>query len=498
MNTHTYRKISIIIYNNKRFQVFMDERNRYAFLELDENNKFHYPKIEDFIGLANIFSEDLDSKAYYRRAIKRKNRFVFTASVLAATSIIAASHFLFNELEQQGQLDNTQVTQVISVSDDYEKDNELVEHTPVTYKNEEFTTTTAPTIVSSTIDNEEYTVPVYDGYIPNYTPKTYTTVTDDMYREFETEIDIYHSYALNKFLGEKHITLEDIKEVVNQNDSIKPEIKNEIIRLADAMIKTYPGIDMRLFYENVKRVQIVYETDESIAEHGDMAAWFDPKDITIHINENIDLTRGSEDEMILMHEGGHMASLGIIEADNGKTIVAITNDNAYGMGLREAIDVILTSTPFKDEYAFDDFGYPLYTNELEAIIEVIPNFDFTVLVNQDVYNIAAYLDQINPTSIPASRAIELMDMQNISYYNTAVKSEKDQYDDIYRYIGETYYNYVLTPDMSYEEIQEISYNLKEKLNDNVGYTDLTEYDEIDKIFDQYMIDNNIIQNTKTK
>jgi hypothetical protein len=52
--------------------------------------------------------------------------------------------------------------------------------------------------------------------------------------------------------------------------------------------------------------------------------------------------------------------------------------------------------------------------------------------------------------------------------------------------------------MSYEEIQEISYNLKEKLNDNVGYTDLTEYDEIDKIFVQYMIDNNIIQNTKTK
>jgi hypothetical protein len=264
------------------------------------------------------------------------------------------------------------------------------------------------------------------------------------------------------------------------------------------MIKTYPGIDMRLFYENVKRVQIVYETDESIAEHGDMAAWFDPKDITIHINENIDLTPGSEDSMILMHEAGHMASLGIITADNGKTIVAITNDNAYGMGLREAIDVILTSTPFKDEYEFDDFGYPLYTNELEAIIEVIPNFDFTVLVNQDVYNIAAYLDQINPTSIPASRAIELMDMQNISYYNTAVKSEKDQYDDIYRYIGETYYNYVLKPDMSYEEIQEISYNLKEKLNDNVGYTDLTEYDEIDKIFDQYMIDNNIIQNTKTK
>ena len=194
-----------------------------------------------------------------------------------------------------------------------------------------------------------------------------------------------------------------------------------------------------------------------------------------------------------------MISLGILKQD-GKKIVCITKNGGYGEYLQEAIDVILSSTPYEDEYNFTDFGYGINANELEAITSVIPGFDYSVLANQDVYNIADYLDIVNPNEISASRFIDLMDMQTIAYYNaTSIQSDSVEFKDIYTYIANTYINYVLTPDMSYDEIMNEKNNLIQNLQQNLGYTvGITYYEELDNVFNNYMVENNIEQNSLSK
>ena len=487
MNTHCFRKISVVTYNSKRFQVFKDEKNRYAFLEIDKDNKLRYPKIEDFIGLANIFSKDLDNEVYFRNNKNNENKYVFKTFVCASGAILALSSALYIGLQNQKVFTSDNVPEVISISDNYEAE-ELKQDI-----NEDNAT------VEITINNEEATVNISTPVVEDNTYVESKVVTDDMYGIYGNQIDIYDSTALNKFLGEKNITLNDINEVVDNNTNLNDDLKIIIKDFAQKFKETYPSIDMRLFYENVKKINVIYETEESIKEHGDRAAWFNYDLGEIHVNENIDLSKGSNDLMVLRHEICHMVSLGVIYQDD-KKIMAITNNGGYGEYLLEAIDVILSTEPFKDEYEFDDFGYEASANELNAIIKAIPDFDYSVLANQDVYNIAAYLDSVIPNDINASRFIDLLDMQTIAYYNmSSIRMESSEFKDLYRYIANTYINYVITPDMSYDEIIEVKTNLINQLNKNLKYPyGITYYDEIDNVFNEYIEINGIEQNYKTK
>ena len=62
---HLYRKVSTIEYNDKLFQVFRDEHGKYAFLRIGEDNKLHFPMIDDFIGLIEIFSNRNKGVLFY-------------------------------------------------------------------------------------------------------------------------------------------------------------------------------------------------------------------------------------------------------------------------------------------------------------------------------------------------------------------------------------------------------------------------------------------------
>lgn len=489
MNTHYYRKISIIKYNSKRFQVFKDEKNRYAFLELDENDRFIYPSLEDFIGLANIFSKDLDKEVYFRNSKNNEDtKYSFKVFVVTASTMFALSSALFYGLQNQNIFTNDKVEQVISIQDNYEPE-EL---------KQEIKDSNIPvevTVEKSVGENRVVVRPTEP--INNYVKPT--TVTSDMYGVYENQIDIYNSLALNQFLGEKTITLNDINQAVDDNVNLNDDLKGIIKEFASTMMKTYPDVDMRLFYENVKRLNMVYETDESIKEHGSMMAWFNYEFGEIHVNQNINLNTGSYDLMVLRHEIGHMMSLGILNQD-GKKIVCLTKNGGYGEYLQEAIDVIVTSNPYEDEYNFTDFGYGINANELESVINVIPGFDYSVLVNQDVYNIADYLNTVNPNSISASRFIDLMDMQTIAYYNAQfIQSDSNEFKDIYTYIANTYINYVITPDMTYDEIMSEKEELVKKLNENLNYTyGIVDYAELDNVFNNYMIENNIVNTSLIK
>ncbi len=490
MNKHCFRKISVVTYNSKKFQVFQDEKNRYAFLEIDKDNKFHYPSLEDFIGLVNIFSKDLDKEVYHRNSKNSETMYYFKSFVCTSTALLALSSALYFGLKSQNIFTNDKIPDVISFADTYE---------PEELKQDNLGDTTVEVTIEKQSEKEEPKVVVSIPKTQETTHIKRKIVTEDMYGVYGNQVDIYDSVALNKFLGEKDISIVDINNAVDNNDSLDPELKSVIKDFADQMIKTYPSIDMRLFYENVKRLNVVYETQESINNHGYVSAWYNYEFGEIHINKDINLSKGSYDLMVLRHELGHMISLGILK-ENDQKIVSLIKNGAYGEYLQESIDVILSSKPFESEYSFTDFGYGINTNELEAVLDVIPNVDYSILANQDVYNIAEYLDTVNPNEISALRFIDLMDMQTICYYNiNSLQMENTEFKELYRYIANTYLNNVVTSDMSYDEIINIKDNLINDLNKNISYVNnVTYYDEINNAFNDYMVENNIEQNALVK
>ena len=487
MKSHLFRKITIITYNNNDYQVFRDEKGRYAFLRIDEEGKYHYPDVEEFIGLANIYSQEPDKMAFFKKSTANKYKFV--ASVLIASSIITCSGALYKELVNQNQLDNTKVQEYISVADDYEKplDETVVEdlEKPQDIDIESVIATPTPIVSDSTA---EY----------NQSPHKSKQVTPDMYEQIGDTVYIYDSIALNKFLGEKEVTLQDIISTINNNENIPNQIKPLVIDFAEKEMKTYPNLDMRLFYENMKNIKFKYLTQEEINRHGTVPAWYDWAEMAIYVNENIDLSPGSYDLIIFRHELCHTISLAEMTAKDGTKLSITIKDGNYGTYIQEAVAVLLSKGPFVNEYADDDLGYGLIANEFEALTSLIPECDISILANKNINTIEEYFDKNIQTGITAQRLFDLMEQQIIEYYNMGyIHTKGDDYREIYRYIARAYIDNRLNPNMSAEEINnikdELIYNLNKHvtMDENLIYTD-----EIETEFNKYMNENNISHGMK--
>lgn len=482
MESHLYRKITIISYNNNNYQVFRDEKGRYAFLRIDDEGKYHYPEINEFIGLANIYSQEPDKVAFFKKSTA--NKFQFVASVLVASSIITCSSVLYNELQKQNQLDNTKVQEYISVADDYEQS---IEETIENVVEAQVATTPSPVSGNKVIESKTA------SYTKSKKP------TADMYKQVGNTIYIYDSAALNKFLGEKTVSINDIKTVINNNNNIPNDLKPLVIDFAEKEMKTFPNLDMRLFYENMKNIKFQYLTQEDITKHGNVAAWYDWAEMTIYINKNINLSPGSYDLKIFRHELCHTISLAEIKTKDNKKLSITIKDNNYGTYIQEAVAVLLSKDPFEKEYPDDDFGYGLIANEFEALTDIIPECDISILANMNINKIEEYFDNNFDTGIPAQRLFDLMEQQTIEYYNiNQIKGNSEDYKDIYRYIARANITKKLSPNMSRDEIIAIRDDLIHNLNkhitmdDNLVHTDIIEIE-----FNRYMNENNISQ-SKTR
>lgn len=49
-----YKKIKIIKYNNKLFQVLLREDQKYAFLQIVKKDKYAYPTAQEFLHLSSV------------------------------------------------------------------------------------------------------------------------------------------------------------------------------------------------------------------------------------------------------------------------------------------------------------------------------------------------------------------------------------------------------------------------------------------------------------
>lgn len=83
-----YKKIFDITLNNKKFAIFIDDRKRYTFLEIDKDGNYVYPELNDFLMLHNVYNNrnpfivSMVQKYTYKEKVK------FLSGVLAVLVVV--------------------------------------------------------------------------------------------------------------------------------------------------------------------------------------------------------------------------------------------------------------------------------------------------------------------------------------------------------------------------------------------------------------------------
>ena len=218
---------------------------------------------------------------------------------------------------------------------------------------------------------------------------------------------------------EERITRDDVVEAINNNPNIDDKNKAVAIEVLDTNIQLDPDIDLRIYYENMKRLKIVIvpNGDTKYADMRNAGGWFNAEECTIYLRENF--------TGVIDHELNHAVHTLHLNKDG----TAFMYYETQGHSLAEAMTEIITNkgnTSFSLAYNTprrllkyflentEEFNYHIYnTKGISALIEELkekyPDVDIDYIISYidkwtesnnkyieelDLYNYKEFLDEL--------------------------------------------------------------------------------------------------------
>ena len=202
----TYQELFKIEYNNKNFMIFLDENNRKTFLEIDKLGDYVYPELEDFIALHKIFNTKEPFICY-------APRFKFTEKVRVVKGTVVSLLTLITILNN--------IPNVYASDINVEIKNESV-------------------VISEIVTEKEQAI--------------------------EKRISIKDTNELEQYLGHLDVTKEMVLKAINENAKLPAKYKKIATNLLNAITENYPNFDLRIFYENIKSMEVFEYTQEQFKQ----------------------------------------------------------------------------------------------------------------------------------------------------------------------------------------------------------------------------------------
>ena len=455
MNTG-YRKITKIKYNNKNFLVLRNNENKYAFLLINDEGYLKYPNIKDYLELAQIFttpdhfmeyrSEDDRNKLKFK--MKCKINGILLSVGLAIPLILGASHYD----PEVKKLLNTVVTQ--DIEDNNEVINLDLEQVDIT---------------------EEDLEKIFEGNVP-HNPTTRPQVvesSDSTKIESKKQIIFYEPEALKQYLGTPNVTIDAINKVIDNNSNITGEYKEFIKDYCKTMIDYYPGINMTVFYENLKDLRIKRSTTDQVeSDTANALATYNSEDNTINLSKNFKLQEDTQDAVILRHELTHAMNI-YRGTKNGYDVTYRFQYKDEYYFTNEALTVILSTAPFENRYSDAtkvNMGYALTSNIMRTLFTALPNASIQDLYVCHVSDLADYLDNNINSTYDGKEFLDALEVLSVAYYNPKIELDKDTVKTMYNYIGDAYTQNIITTETTQEEKQEIYDYIEARLKQGVNST----------------------------
>lgn len=199
----TYQKLFPIDYNNKKFMLFLDENNHKTFLEIDSTGEYVYPTLEDYLALYKIFNIKEPFICYAPRFTFKEKVRVAKSSIISLLTVIT----ILNSI---------------------------------------------PTASAANIKVEEQ--------------ENSIVISEEVEQKEQQVISITDTADLEKYLGHLNVTKEMVIEAINENVNLPTKFKKIALNLLNIITEKYSNFDLRIFYENIKTMEITEYTIEEFRQ----------------------------------------------------------------------------------------------------------------------------------------------------------------------------------------------------------------------------------------
>lgn len=411
-------------YKNAKYKLFVDSNNRIFFLKLLSNSQLSYVTEEELVELQRIFCK----KSLAFNVSKNKVSFIPKIISLASATAIVLT------LQSCKSLDNKYTYGNIN-SYDYDAD--------------------------KTISYTENDIPSLEDSIATAEEKTYKEgklVVDDVYKsDLFNYIYVYDLSYLDEALGNKKsdVTATEIKQMISNNNEISAKYKELLYTFTDNLVREYPDVDLRVFYENLKTLAVV-ECDKNElminSLSADSSGCYRKDRNKIYVLKDYVYEPGTWDYQVIMHEFSHVLKSGNWDINDKNVVVSFESVSTNGEIIGEALNSIFAVRMYdKDE---QDIAYQLQSNYLQLILENMDNYKLDDFINKSFTYFESKLNECNNND-DAVKIMTLIKAQYTDYHDDSIEIEQKEFYPIYDYIANMVYRNNLYADMNYDEAKNV-------------------------------------------
>ncbi len=474
-----FRKIARFRYKNKRYQLFMSESNKTAFLEI-RDGKYYYPELNELLEINYLFNYNRhcqcikkDSIKYYSfvpKAVRYGILVTLTSSLLAGCGAkpsftladlpsyqraVSGSHDEIDNVENTDSLakqENDKGPITNKVDEEFSKENNtsniVQEESDTSYVIQEVDES-----ANNSISNNDSSEDKYLELLATADDEfdfRYASDFEDLY--FIKRIYVRDAKSYQQIYGYSNVTIEQIKSALDSNPNINKAYKDFILQYVIDWSNLYPGSDFSTFYHNLPSLEIRICTKDEMARHTldtTSVACYIKSENVIYVLDEINLNKESEDYIEFTHELTHSAKNAEFEREDGYHIkVGFYDDMNMGMYIEEALITDfcyeLQGLGKKSKY------YTLQSSYFRIILDAI-DYDGADFMNHSVNYLIEKMDEYMDDEQYAYHIISLIDAEAALRYTPQIEPEFEDFFELYQYITRMYVKNNITSDMSYDE-----------------------------------------------
>lgn len=433
-----YRKVVEFEFKNNKYNLYLDNYNKKFFLRIDERGNLSYITIDELFDLIKHFMTVPNVMNISKGAVKQKIKFIpkviiggitvtLTLSMLTTGLSIYNSNQRVSEYEQKYL--NSQTLNEADVED----------YVSITTENQN---------VDDELNYDETLSEVANGEL---------IVDTYLESDWLNYIYIYDMNYIDHIFEHENITLEMLYETIKNNLSIPENFKNLLYQYCESVVRNYPDIELRVFYENLKTLEVVecnqYELSQKTLNI-DASGCYMKDENRIYVLENQNYEKGTWDYQVIFHELSHCLRNGLYNIDGKQVKIQAEGQNFSNIITAEALNSLFAVSLF--DYEENDIAYQLQSNYHKVMIDCIDNYTLSDYVNHSLSYYANQLDKYNGDENYATVILELIQMQYDDFHSESINVEQKEYYPIYDYISNMYFNKYITSYMSYDEAQVVA------------------------------------------
>lgn len=434
-----YRELVRFKFNGKKYIMYIDNQNKYFFLELKDNNQLSYIPLQTFKEICDIFCKT-PHILNIQKGKKEKKTLKLIPKILIGTIAVPLTLVSYIFLQATVQeishhiFPNTP-SQVYSEVGNYgENSSSVINH--ISFEVED--------------SPEEFEV---------------DTILENQYSQY---IYVYDNDYLDKVLNYSSVSIEEMHNVVNHNSRISSKYKDIINKFIDDLYEKQPDAEKRILYENLKTLEVVECTKNELALESlsmDSYGCYIRTKNKIFVLKDNEYKEGTWEYQVIYHELCHAARTGFWDSDKKQIRVQCEGLNFYTTTSAEALNSIFAVSLF--DYDEKDIAYQLQSNYFTVILECMDNYKISDYMNHSLGYFVKKLDEHNGDNNYAATILQLMEVQFNDYHSEKIEIEESEYYPIYDYISSMYFKKYITSDMSYDQCIALTDKLVERITFDV-------------------------------